>query len=223
MEWFDEIQQRCIKYADSSKAIGMKAYMKNQFEFFGIQSPGRKVLVQSFKVGKKISADQTLWSLVDLLWLSPYREMQYIAIDLLIPISKTLKCDDLVRLEQMIVSKSWWDTVDAITSDIVGAVFRNDKTCREKFVYSWMNSQNIWLQRSAIIFQLKYKKDTDWNLLCESILKNDTSKAFFVRKAQGWALRTYSSIDPNAVIDFVTANPQLSGLTKREAMRKIKI
>ena len=58
-------------------------------------------------------------------------------------------------------------------------------------------------------------------MLCEAILKHDTSSEFFVRKAQGWALRNYSSIQPQAVISFVEANPQLSGLTKKEALRKI--
>jgi 3-methyladenine DNA glycosylase AlkD len=78
------------------------------------------------------------------------------------------------------------------------------------------------IQRSAIIFQLKYGKDTDWDLLCEVILQHEHSKEFFIRKAQGWALRQYSRFAPDKVLDFVSVNPQLSGLTKKEALRRIK-
>ena len=80
---------------------------------------------------------------------------------------------------------------------------------------------NIWLQRASVIFQLKYGQDTDWDLLCQAILKNDSSCQFFVRKGQGWALRQYSKYQPLLVRQFITANPQLSGLTKREALRII--
>ena len=137
------------------------------------------------------------------------------------PLAKKMDCTNVPILEQLILTKSWWDTVDGLAPNIAGAIFKKDINCRNNYVYRWMESKNIWLQRSSVIFQLKYKKETDWDMLCEAILKHDTSSEFFVRKAQGWALRDYSSIQPQAVISFVEANPQLSGLTKKEALRKI--
>ncbi|MFN8339834.1 MAG: DNA alkylation repair protein [Saprospiraceae bacterium] len=114
-----------------------------------------------------------------------------------------------------------WDSVDGIAPHLVGAVFNKNKNEILHWIQKWMNSDNIWLQRSAIIFQLKYGKATDWDLLCTAILRHDASTEFFVRKAQGWALRQYSKYEPQLVLSFVQANPQLSGLTKREALRKI--
>lgn len=220
-EWFDEIIDACQSLANPEKAIGMKAYMKNQFEFLGISSPERKELVSSFRKDKKISPDDRFWQLIEKLWKSPFRECQYIAIDLMTPLAKKMDCSNVPILEQLILTKSWWDTVDGLAPNIAGAIFKKDINCRNNYVYRWMESKNIWLQRSSVIFQLKYKKETDWDMLCEAILKHDTSSEFFVRKAQGWALRNYSSIQPQAVISFVEANPQLSGLTKKEALRKI--
>lgn len=223
MDWFEEINEQCSKLKDSIKAVGMKAYMKHQFEFLGISGPERKALVKAFKSGKKLFPDVKFWGFIDQLWQSPFREHQYIAIDVMTPLAKKMDCSHLPILESLILNKSWWDTVDGLAPNIVGEIFKKDHECRNQFVYKWMDSTNIWLQRSSIIFQLRYKKETDWDLLCQTILKNDTSKEFFVRKAQGWALRDFSSIDPHAVINFVEANPQLSGLTKKEALRKIRI
>lgn len=222
MDWFIEIENLSLPFANPDKAIGMKAYMKNQFEFLGISSPDRKILIKKFKEGKKIYPDEDFWKFILTLWGSPFREYQYMAIDLMAPLAGKMNCSHLPVLESLILSKSWWDTVDGLAPNIVGEIFRKDKKCRDFYVYKWMDSTNIWLQRSSIIFQLKYKLHTDWDLLCEAILRHDRSTEFFVRKAQGWALRDYSSIQPQAVRSFVENNPQLSGLTKKEALRKIK-
>ncbi|MGB4839661.1 MAG: DNA alkylation repair protein [Saprospiraceae bacterium] len=221
MELYNLINNLCLEHADSARASGMKAYMKNQFEFFGIPSSQRKLLVKDLKQQVMTLSDDRLWELVGVLWSNPHREMQYIALDIIRPMSKGMNCTHLPVLEKMIMTKSWWDTVDSIVPNIVGDIFRSDTNCRDQYVYKWMDSPNIWLKRASIIFQLRYQKETDWNLLCEAILRNDTSKEFFVRKGQGWALRQYSKYNPLAVRQFVEANPQLSGLTKMEALRKI--
>ncbi len=44
---------------------------------------------------------------------------------------------------------------------------------------------------------------------------------FFIRKAIGWALRSYASIELDAVKTFVTTHDsRLSGLSKREALKR---
>lgn len=212
----------CEKNADTNRAPAMKAYMKNQFEFYGINSPLRKELVKDIKKKFTFTNDDTFWMLIDELWKSDQRELQYIALDLLATLSSKLTKENIPALERMILTKSWWDTVDMITPNLIGKIFMNDNASRDNYVYKWMDSDNIWLQRSAIIFQLKYGMKTDIDLLYEAILKNDVSKEFFVRKAQGWALRQYGKYNPTFVYNFVQANPQLSGLTQKEALRSLK-
>jgi 3-methyladenine DNA glycosylase AlkD len=124
------------------------------------------------------------------------------------------------HLEFLIVTKPWWDTVDFISSHLVGTLFRNHKELIEELVPKWMKSENIWLQRSVLLFQLKYKKTLDEKILFDTILKLNTSKEFFIQKAIGWALREYGKTNPNAVVAFVDHTP-LAPLSKREALRRI--
>lgn len=212
----------CEKNADANRAPAMKAYMKNHFEFYGINSPLRKEMVKDIKKKFTFKNDDAFWMLIDELWKSDQRELQYITLDLLATLSSKLTKENIPALERMILSKSWWDTVDMITPNLIGKIFMNDNASRDIYVYKWMDSDNIWLQRSAIIFQLKYGMKTDIELLSEAILKNDVSKEFFVRKAQGWALRQYGKYNPTFVYNFVQSNPQLSGLTQKEALRSLK-
>lgn len=218
---YEDLKQQCEVLSDDAKAEEMKSYMKNLFDFYGINAPNRKELSKTFKKKYKFVLDDHLWQLIEYLWTDAHREMQYIALDLLTPFANKMTTADLPQLENMIITKSWWDTVDGIAPALAGSIFRNNHQIRDQYVYRWMENENIWLQRSAIIFQLKYGKDTDWNLLSEAILRHDTSKEFFVRKGQGWALRQYSKYNPLAVRNFVEDNPQLSGLTKKEALRKL--
>lgn len=45
--------------------------------------------------------------------------------------------------------------------------------------------------------------------------------AFFIRKAIGWALRDHSRVDPEPVRTFATEHPELSGLSRREALKHL--
>jgi 3-methyladenine DNA glycosylase AlkD len=85
----------------------------------------------------------------------------------------------------------------------------------------WRASENFWLRRTTILFQLGYKQDTDFELLCDIIRENLGSKEFFINKAIGWALRQYARVDPKAVKKFVNATKDLSPLSRREAMKHL--
>jgi 3-methyladenine DNA glycosylase AlkD len=74
------------------------------------------------------------------------------------------------------------------------------------------------LRRTSILFQLNYKAETDFGLLCEIIRENLGSKEFFINKAIGWALRQHTRVDPAAVREFVAATP-LHPLSAREALK----
>jgi 3-methyladenine DNA glycosylase AlkD len=123
--------------------------------------------------------------------------------------------------EWAILERSWWDTVDFISGTLVGWHMRMYPDLILPFTRKWMDSGNIWLQRSSLLFQLKYKKDTDTDLLSSYIQELKDSKEFFIRKAIGWILREYSKTNPSWVEKFINNNPDLSGLSKREGMKVI--
>ena len=208
------------KNADPSQAPGMKKYMRDQFEYLGIKSPQFKVLMKEFLSTNGLPPINNLDVILRDLWSLPQREFQYTATSLLGMCEKELPAQFIKTLEFMIITKSWWDTVDTISGGTLGVHFRRFPGVRGKYLAKWRKSDNFWLRRAAILFQLNYKKETDFDLLCDIIRENLDSKEFFINKAIGWALRQYARTDPKAVRNFVKAAP-LHPLSRREAMKHL--
>ncbi len=219
---YDKILQACQLHIDSNKKKQMEAYMKNKFIFFGIPQPLRQLILKDIKNAHHFQWTADTKKLVNILWNSEQRELQYIAMDILKPLAKKLTLEDLDWVESLIVHKSWWDTVDLLATHLVGHILSNSEN-KESYAISRIENDNMWLNRTALLFQLKYKKETNWNLLQTLILMTESSNEFFIRKAQGWALREYSKTNPLEVRTFVENNPQLSGLTQREAMKYVNL
>ena len=125
-------------------------------------------------------------------------------------------------LEYLIVTKSWWDTVDSLAGGTVGIHFLRFPEVREQYLARWRASKNFWLRRTTILFQLGYEQNTDFDLLCDIIRENLGSNEFFINKAIGWALRQYARTDPKAVKKFVNATKELNPLSRREAMKHLE-
>ena len=124
-------------------------------------------------------------------------------------------------IEYLIVTKSWWDTVDSLAGGTVGFHFKRFPDVREKYLAKWRSSENFWLRRTTILFQLNYKEETDFDLLCDIIRENLGSKEFFINKAIGWALRQHARVDSKAVKKFVMTTKELNPLSRREALKHI--
>jgi 3-methyladenine DNA glycosylase AlkD len=155
------------------------------------------------------------------LWSLPQREFQYAATSLLGRLEKELPARFIKTLEYLIVTKSWWDTVDTISGGTLGVHFQRFPEVRQKTLAGWRKSDNFWLRRACILFQLNYKQETDFNLLCDIIRENLNSNEFFINKAIGWSLRQYARVDPKAVKKFVKSTP-LHPLSRREAMKHLE-
>ncbi len=207
--------------ADPERAVGAAAYMKNNFEFFGIPAPLRQSIVREAlrEQGLPEAADMAM--IVRKLWSLPQREFQYAAMDISQRMVRKVDEHSIVWHEECIVQKSWWDTVDYLAARIVGPHFVRFPEQRLKTVHRWIGADNMWLNRTAIIFQLGYKANTDLRLLEQAILPHRGSKEFFLRKAIGWALRQYSYTDADYVQRFVE-RVELHPLSVREALKGIR-
>ncbi len=211
-----------LKHRKPDEAIAMEAYMKHKFSFYGIKAPERrKLFTQVWREIKPKKADETYYKFLQLCWNSEYREMQMSAMDAMDQLIKKMDKSWIPHLESFILEKSWWDSVDWLAVNGVGRMFDKYPEERDKYIYRWIESESIWLQRTAILFQLKYKEKIDWNVMQDFILKTSGTKEFFINKASGWALREYSKTNPEAVLQFVNDHPDLSSLTKREALKHI--
>ncbi len=217
-EYLTTLDVEFVKYSNPKIAVQQKAYMRNQFEFYGLTAPVRKEILKPFFVKEYLPVKMELSELVKILWDKPQREYQNFAQELVFKYVKQFEKNDIQLLEYMVTHKSWWDTVDFIAVKLMGAYFKKYPDQIDGHVQKWINSKNIWLQRSALLFQLKYKQTMDRALLNNTINALLGSKEFFINKAIGWVLREYSRTNPDWVINFV-GKTDLSPLSKKEALR----
>ncbi len=204
-------------HRDEAKAVFMKAYMKDKFPFLGLTKPERATLARDFlRRAKKAAAVD--WGLVDRLWGLPEREFQYLAVDYLTALSGRLAADDIGRVAGLVTAKSWWDTVDALAAHVIGSLCAKHPELVGSHIVGWSAGENLWLARSAILFQLKYKEKTDTAVLGLVIGNTCGTKEFFLNKAIGWALREYSKTDREWVRAFIAGQP-LSPLSVREGSK----
>lgn len=219
--YLQPLSEMFLQAANPADAVFMKKYMLNQFEYFGIRAPKQKEIRRSFIKTNGLPDPAETKELVKALWELPQREYKYFAIDLSERVLKKMDEESIEIIEFMIRHEPWWDTVDWIASHHAGNYFRKFPHLVIPLTRMWMNNGDMWFQRTALLFQLKYKKDTDAGLLFGYIQQLKHSKEFFIRKAIGWALREYSKTAPEAVMNFVR-NSELSGLSSREALKWIK-
>jgi len=195
----------------------MSAYMRCKFLYLGIRKPQRAVLQNGFikqaKKQKKVD-----WDFIVRLWDLPEREFQYLAIDYLIGLKNHLGKTDMDRIKRLIINKSWWDSVDPLATIITGILCAKYPELVETHIRNWAESDNIWLVRVGVLFQLKYKETTDTELLHLVIRENSHNKEFFIAKAIGWALREYSKTNKEWVKSFLKCNT-LQPLSMREASK----
>ena len=206
--------------ANNKIALEQSAYMRNQFPFFGIKTTERRALQQAFLAKEMLPDKKEMEEIISTLWRQPQRECLYFAQELAFKYTNQIEKSDIELYEFMVVNQSWWDTVDFIAAKLMGAYFKKFPEEKTIYVKKWLKSGNIWLQRCAILFQLKYKKETDTTLLSDTINILLGSKEFFINKAIGWILREYSKTNPEWVIAF-TENTALSPLSKKEALRLV--
>lgn len=176
-------------------------------------------------------ASSVLVSCIDLLWEQPEREFHYTAMELAWKYRVYWGDDWPVQVHRWIQSKSWWDTVDWWAPNGLGLYFLGSPADRKEASFRHRardemdflhRHSNLWMQRSALIFQLKWKENTDFEWLCAMCLNTSGTKEFFLAKAMGWALRQHAKLNPTAVRHFVASNPQLPSLTRREALKHLR-
>lgn len=221
LDWVNEIETIFSRNRNKKMAIPMEKYMRNQFPYLGIKTPARKKLLKDFFQASTILQKPLQHEFVLALWEKEEREYQYAALFYLEKIKKKLEISSIELLETLVTTKSWWDTVDTIAPKLVGHIaIRNPEVITSKMDH-WAISNNIWLRRSALLFQLKYKEQTNEELLLQYIKQNAAEQEFFIRKAIGWALREYSKTNPQYVKKIMETVP-LSSLSIREGSKYIK-
>ncbi|ULL18062.1 DNA alkylation repair protein [Paenibacillus sp. H1-7] len=217
----EQIVRMFAQHHNAEDAVAMKQYMRNQFEFLGIRKPQRESLFKQFIQEQGVPSIELLPDIITELWNLPEREYQYTALDILAKSVKRLNPNHMSLLERLIVNKSWWDTVDGIAPNMAGHLLRQYPELIAMYAEPWIESDNMWLNRSAILFQLKYKQHTDEKLLYDYIVRKADSNEFFIQKAIGWALREYAKTNPGSVQQFIDSH-ELKPLSRREGLKHLQ-
>jgi 3-methyladenine DNA glycosylase AlkD len=200
-------------------AVPMANYLKNKFTFFGIKTEQRRTIFKKNYEEHKLEIKSNFRGIAWELFQKQEREFHQCAIDLLLKEFKNnYNIEDIQFIEKLITTHSWWDSVDTIAKYILGGYLKQFPQETHNVIAHFSSASNLWLNRSAILFQLSYKEKTDFELLKLICEKHKHSKEFFIQKAIGWALRDYSRFNPRAVKEFVLS-AQLKPLSSREALR----
>jgi 3-methyladenine DNA glycosylase AlkD len=212
---------RMETHAQPHSAPQMAAYMKGRFAFLGVNATGRKDALKLLYIPLKGQSYSDIIEFCKALYLLPQREYHQAAIDILNKFVQLAQPNHMSSLEFFLTTHSWWDTIDMLASNGLGIFIKKYPEVGIPWVHKAILSPNFWLNRSAIIHQLKYKNEVNIQLLEESILPHLEHKEFFVQKAIGWSLRQYSRQNPGYVAGFVEQY-NLQGLARREALRLLK-
>lgn len=220
---YPSLETELAALAVPADAEPMQAYMKDRFEFLGIKAGPRREASKPFiDAGADAESDELVEAALAL-WRYDRREFHYVGSDLLKRWRRRLEPDAIETVEELITTNSWWDTVDVLAAHVVGSLVERHGDLVQ-IMDEWITDENIWLARAAIIHQLFYKEATDTDRLFGYATQQMGHTDFFIRKAIGWSLRQYSRIDADAVVAFVDAHAdELSGLTKREALKHVGV
>ena len=181
-------------------AESMSKYMQDKFRFLGVRGATRtEIYKKYFPDARKTKTID--WDFVENCWNKEEREFQYVVVYYLKAMQKFLKREDISRLKYLIVTKSWWDTVDLLAKVIGSLVIRIEGY--DKIMLEWSKDSNIWLKRVAILYQLSLKDKVDEIILDKILVNNLGDNEFFINKAIGWALRDYSKFNPEWVKEFI--------------------
>lgn len=207
--------------ADPERAAAAQAYMKDIAPFLGVPTPERRALSRTVLQGTPRPDEADCTAIALRCWQLPEREYHYFAVDYLRRHVGRCSSGFLPVTRQLITTVSWWDTVDLLAAHVVGVLVAADPKLTAD-MDAWIVDDDLWVARTALLHQLRYKEHTDTERLFAYCLRQSGHPHFFIRKAIGWCLREYAKTDPDAVRDFLARERgRFAPLSVREALKNV--
>lgn len=207
--------------ADPVRARSAAAYMKHVAPFLGIPTPRRRALSRTVLESTARPREADCAAIALRCWALPEREYHYFAADYLRRHIAHCSSGFVPVLRHLVTTEPWWDTVDTLAAHVAGPLVVAGPELR-RTMDEWIEDDDLWIVRTALLHQLRYKEATDAQRLFAYCLRRADHPDFFIRKAIGWCLREYAKTDPQAVRDFVDdARDRLAPLSVREATRHL--
>lgn len=216
------IRETLADAANAEFAASMQAYMKSEMPFRGVMAGDRKRIFSQLVKENPITSQTGYECIIREIWDANFREERYMAVALARRYKKFQVIEMLPLYRMMIQTGAWWDYVDEIAAHIIGALLRRYPHEMKQTLRTWIEDEDVWIRRSAILSQLQFKNETDARLLFELCESRLDETGFWICKAIGWALRAYSKTEPYAVRRFVDQNKsRMSRVSLKEAVKYI--
>ena len=213
------LRQAMSDAGDPAQAPAMQAYMKTDQPFYGVQAAPRREIFRAALKQHPIRSREEYGNTVRDLWGGVYREEMYLALDLAQQAKVYRDLASWPLYVEMMRTATNWDTLDVIAAHLLGDLLRQHRE-KEAEVRTWVDDDNLWVRRTALLIHLKHKGETNLPMLSHAILHLAHEKEFFIRKAIGWVLRATSRQRPDVVHDWLLPRAhRASGVTVREAVR----
>ena len=106
--------------ADPDRAPAMAAYMRDQFPFLGLPTPVQRRLARATLRELPAPDEADVVALTTACWAMPEREYQYAGCDYAIRHGRRCGPGFVDHVRTLLITKSWWDTVDALAANVVG-------------------------------------------------------------------------------------------------------
>ncbi|MGB1018945.1 MAG: DNA alkylation repair protein, partial [Chitinophagales bacterium] len=90
-DYINTLEAVFLENANTENAAKQAKYMKNNFAFYGINSPTRKLITRPFLVKDALPAKEDLEKIIKYLWQKPQREFQYFALELALKYKKQIE------------------------------------------------------------------------------------------------------------------------------------
>ena len=205
-------------HSNADDAAAMEAYMKGNFRYYGIKTGPRRTLMKEALA--EVGMPEDWLATAREMFQMPQREWHMCGQELLFQNRKHWNANTIQDIEWFICTNSWWDSVDFLAAHCAGQWFMKFPERKAEITDQWNLSEHLWLVRSSILFQIRYKLETDPELLSKYILRHTSDTEFFIKKAIGWALREYGKHQPDWVRAFVHEHP-MQKLSTKEALKNL--
>ncbi|MEI2732105.1 MAG: DNA alkylation repair protein [Dermatophilaceae bacterium] len=222
----EAIRTALARNADPDRAPAQQRYMRSALPYLGLTAPLLRQALRPILADPayRIETREPWEATVRALWdEATHREHWYAALALAKHRSSRgfRGSASMPLYRHLVETGAWWDVVDDIATHLVREALGLDPARLGALLREWAREPGLWVRRTAILSQVGAKTATDTDLLAAVIAPSIGDPDFFARKAIGWALRDYARTDPDWVTGYVAAHPDLSPLSRKEALKHL--
>jgi 3-methyladenine DNA glycosylase AlkD len=217
----DTIVDRLRPLGTEKRAVGEKAYLKSDLEFFGVMVVATRTVVRDAWREANRPPHPVIVEAVERLWETRVHECRGAAVELLSFAAGEITAADVPLIEGLLRESKTWALVDPLAVDVAGRLDDTPPGIGD-VIERWSTDEDFWIRRSSLLAHLRPLRrgegDPDRFLRLADGMLDETE--FFIRKAIGWVLREMGKRRPGEVSRWL--RPRLSrasGVTVREAIK----